>query len=57
MSTSESDTDGPAPSELDALFERWAEQGAFEDAISQEGFTSFAGARVREVFPDGLGQE
>lgn len=54
MSARDDDEDGPDSDELDALFERWAEQGAFEDPIEQEGFTSFAGARVREVFPDGL---
>jgi len=38
----------------DELWARWAEQGQFDRALEQEGYTSFAGARVEEV--DGNGE-
>jgi hypothetical protein len=43
-----------APEEdRDGLWATWAAQGLFDEPIEQEGWTSFAGNRVREVFPDG----
>lgn len=37
----------------DELWTRWAGQGVFDAPIDQEGYTSFKGARVREVDGDG----
>jgi len=37
----------------DQLWARWADQGLFDDPITQEGFTSFKGNRVQEVDTDG----
>lgn len=39
--------------EREELWVRWAEQGLFDGPIDKRGFTSFKGARVREVDVDG----
>lgn len=41
-----------ADTDREELWLRWAGQGLFDEPIDQRGFTSFKGARVREVDPD-----
>jgi len=53
MSASPDDQVDREKAELDRLWATYADQGLLDEGIDQEGFTSFAGAGVEEVTPDG----